>query len=272
MLKKFKFTLLALASSFMISSCAAPSGVAGGDKSFSVQQLEALTKVFYQELASNENITTPSRSKVKKPQCVTRAIGREVSGGFAALRSEWQIALLRTCQLNSAFLNNGILVLSNCTPDLLNDQDELAYVIAHSYAHFLLEDDNRRLSKLIGQEFKDKKLDFKTYLRVPENYDNVVKAFGLIDQNGEVTPYTEAEELAADTIAVQIMAKAGFNPSGMLILWNRLKTDDTLKDSPFGKMHPHSDDYLNKFSDQIKELGPIVNRARNELGRKPLCN
>ncbi len=268
---KFAKLLMLVGSCFLTSCSLTTTGTVGDGKKFSVSELEFLEGTYYKEFNSNEKLTNNYKDPLRTTQCVMRAVTREVSGAFSSLRTEWNVDLLRSCNLNISLIGNGTLVASNCVPTLVSNQDELAYLVAHALAHLLLEHDNYRISNLIGDKAQEEGFDLKTYLRNKDGYNAFTRALGLLDEAGNVTPYTDEEELAADTIALKIMSKAGFNPSASLVLWQNMKNSPALRAEGYIRLHPHSDEKLKQLSEQIPLFTPDLTRARTEFGRKPTC-
>ena len=69
-------------------------------------------------------------------------------------------------------------------------------------------------------------------------------------------PYTAEHEMAADILAIQAMAGAGFNPSAALIVWQNMTRDDDLNASSYIRTHPHSPQYLNQLSELVEQAMP----------------
>lgn len=246
------------------------SGYTGGGRDFTIGQMEGMTDVYFKEFSDNHGIIPGTTPELKKSQCIMRALGRAINGAFAGMRTEWSVEVTRDCSMNATVLSNGHLVISNCVVGMLNNQDEAAYIIAHAYAHNLLEHDNERLSTYLSGVSK-KDLNIKMYLRTPDGYNNFTKAVGLPDKEGEILPYTMDHERAADVFAIQMMANAGFNPSGALIVWQDMNTRDELNAEKFRGIHPHSSEYLNELSNLVEGAMPIYRKMRTEFGRKPMC-
>lgn len=266
-MKKIFSVLAAL----VVAGGCAVSGQVGEGRAFSITQMEGYTALYYREFYTNEKISNNAKQDLRASQCVVRALTRAVDGAFAGLRTEWNVDMLRECRMNAALLDTGTFVVSNCIPSMLNNQDQTAYIIAHAFAHSLLEHDNQRASLFLKDLSKQEGFDFKQYLRTKEGYAQFTKAVGLIDVDGRVTPYTEEQERQADIIALQMMAKAGFNPSSVLVLWQNMRTNPDLHAKAYMQMHPHTDQNLQELSLAVQKLAPVLQQARKDYGRFPQC-
>ncbi|MGN1392750.1 MAG: M48 family metalloprotease [Succinivibrionaceae bacterium] len=272
--KRFVYSVLG-ASLLCLCGCTV-SGEKGNGKDFTYNQMNQLTNIYYTEFLSKREIIDNQKKARIAEQCVIHDLTRTIGQTYAGLRSEWTVVLTRDCSLNLALLNNGVLLSSNCSVSLLDNQNELAYVIAHSMAHSLLEHDNLRISKILdGKDpfSKSQKFNFKVYLRENNNegYNNLTKAFGLHDSEGVVIPYDASQEIQADKLALFMMAKAGYNPNAALLFHSKNQRNITEKNSSYMMLHHHSDAEMKILSGFVEEALPIYKVSRNEYGRIPKC-
>ncbi len=263
-------TVAACALAALAAACSI-SGARNGDRAYNIAQMEQMSAIYFKEFSDNHNITTSAVKELRRSQCVMRALTRAVSGAFAGMRTEWAVEITRDCSMNATVLAHGHLLLSNCVVGKLNNQDQEAYIIAHALAHTLLEHDNERLSQFIGDKARDKSFNFKGWLRGEGGYDIFTRIAGLPDREGKVIPYTSEHEKAADLMAIQTMAVAGFNPSGALIVWQNMQRDPELNAAAYVAAHPHTPEYLNNISTLVQDAMPVYREARTNYGRVPLC-
>src|SRR5574344_1402161 len=265
-MKKFMSTLTFAT---ILAGCTV-SGQVGDGRAFSIVQMESLTQTYYKEFVTNEKVSNNFKQDLRRTECMLRALTRSVDGAYAGLRTEWNVDMLRECRMNAALLDTGTLII-NCVPSLIENQDQTAYIVAHAFAHSLLEHDNQRASTFLKEKMGQDGFEFKKYLRTKAGYAEFTRALGLIDSDNQITPYTKEQEQAADTLALQMMVKAGFNPSSVLILWQNMKNDPSLHAEKYVQMHPHSDEDLIVLSNAIQKLAPLLQTARNDYGRFPQC-
>lgn len=256
--------------SALVSGCSI-SGEKNSARGFTISEMEQMSAVYHKEYSDNHNITNSAVKELRTSQCIMRALTRSVNGAYAGMRTEWAVDVTRDCNMNTVVLSHGHLLISNCVVGKLKNQDQEAYLIAHAFAHALLEHDNERITPSLAEKSKEKDYSFKQYLRSQGGYDVFSRAVGLPDRQGEVMPYSQEHEMAADIIAIQAMANAGFNPSAALIVWQNMMRDDELNSSLYVKTHPHSPEYLNQLSELIEQAMPVYRQARTDYGRVPVC-
>ena len=247
------------------------SGQKNSDRAFTITEMDRMSEVYYKEFSDNHNITKSAVRELRTSQCIMRALTRSVEGAYAGMRTEWAVDITRDCSMNTAVLSHGHLLISNCVVGNLQNQDQEAYIIAHAFAHTLLEHDNERISPYLAEKSKEKDYSFKRYLRSEGGYDVFTRAVGLPDREGLITPYSLEQEMMADIIAINTMAHAGFNPSAALIVWQNMNIDPDLNAGKYIETHPHSSDYLNQLSELVEKAMPEYRRVRTDYGRVPLC-
>ena len=154
------------------------------------------------------------------------------------------VYLLDTDEFQAFCLPGGSIILTKGLMDQFSDDDELAFVIGHEYAHFLCRHTGESITKsMIAQEFGET-FFFK---EKPENDSEKLKTFvaklgyrlGVLI--GIQLPYSRTMELEADRLGVLLMKRAGFNTNGALKAMNRIAAtddDDSSKFLRFLSTHP----------------------------------
>lgn len=153
------------------------------------------------------------------------------------------VYLLDTDEFQAFCLSGGSIIITKGLMDQLHDDDELAFVIGHEYAHFLCRHTGESITKsMIAQEvgetffFKEKpendSMDLKTVFAKLGYRCGVLIGIQL--------PYSRTMELEADRLGVLLMKRAGFDTNGALKAMNRIASMDN--DSPkflrFLSTHP----------------------------------
>lgn len=153
------------------------------------------------------------------------------------------VYLLDTDEFQAFCLSGGSIIITKGLMDQLPDDDELAFVIGHEYAHFLCRHTGESITKsMIAQEvgktsiFKEKQeadsIDLKTFFAKLGYRCGVLIGIQL--------PYSRKMELEADRLGVLLMKRAGFDTNGALKAMNRIASMDN--DSPkflrFLSTHP----------------------------------
>src|SRR5690606_1089661 len=105
-----------------------------------------------------------------------------------------------------------------------NTPAQLAAIMGHEVGHVLAKHGNERVSQGMATQIaltgaaialrEDGKLDKKSQL--------IVAGLGVGAQFGILLPFSRAHESEADLIGLDLMSRAGFNPSESVTLWQNM--------------------------------------------------
>jgi predicted Zn-dependent protease len=92
------------------------------------------------------------------------------------------------------------------------------------------------------------------------NAGQIAQIAGQIAAGGAMARFSRADEKEADDLGLELMAAAGYNPSGMLDMFQKLLALE--KSSPgavarFFSDHPGTQDRINDISGRIQKLGNV---------------
>lgn len=110
---------------------------------------------------------------------------------------------------------------------------------------------------------KDGKLDQKSQL--------IVAGLGVGMQFGVLLPFSRTHESEADIIGLELMSKAGFNPSQAAELWRNMGKASGGKAPPqFMSTHPSNETRIKNLSSNSPKYAPYYQKAVNN-GTNPNC-
>jgi metalloendopeptidase OMA1, mitochondrial len=182
---------------------------------------------------------------------------------------EWKTHVVEKDVPNAFCLPGGkIVVYTGILPHVKNEAG-LATVIGHEVAHAVARHGGERLSQQlalqgissIGSEiFKDKegKLDDKTKA--------VIGALGLGATVGVLLPYSRTHEIEADRIGQLYMAKAGYDPSESVQLWERMSKIDKPPVPVWLSTHPADEDRIKNLRESLSVAKDIYNKEPVKYG------
>jgi predicted Zn-dependent protease len=160
---------------------------------------------------------------------------REILYYFAALDEE---------EKNAFALPGGYIYVFDGLMENTENDDELAYVLAHEISHIVARHSVDMLKKNIG--FNILMVLAKT--GAPDN-QTVRKANAAI--NLLMLSYSREDELMADSLAVRFMQKAGFKPEGAISFLEKLK--EIKRREPIRPMYAQTHPYINERIKAVKE-------------------
>jgi predicted Zn-dependent protease len=249
------FTPLLLATAgLVLGGCALPlasySEIASqGDAEF--RKIKAQTPV---------STDTARRAYVR---CVANAIIRELPEPWSD--EDWEIEVFEDEDINAFALPGGHIGVFSGMFKVAENQDQLAALIGHEIAHVTenhaLERYNREATTRVGV----------TGVAIATGtgqagFDlaNMVATLGLS------LPFSRGEESEADTVGLQFMAAAGFDPRESVKLWQNMQKKSKLGPPAMLSTHPSSADRIERL---IKEFPPTL-QLYNEgqaAGKQPRC-
>ncbi|MDH5254681.1 MAG: M48 family metallopeptidase, partial [Gammaproteobacteria bacterium] len=145
------------------------------------------------------------------------------------------------------------------------NQDQLAAVIGHEVAHVTQQHSLKRVNR-----------EMTTRAGVIAGTAVLGGGYGVGDvlsmgaQLGLSLPFSRANEVEADTVGLNYMAAAGFNPAASIQLWKNMGRKNKLGPPEFLSTHPSGDNRIQELVQQLPEALKIYNAAQAS-GRKPAC-
>ena len=128
---------------------------------------------------------------------------------------EWEFVLLDSPIQNAFCLPGGKVAFYSGIVDKMNNEAEMAFVMAHEIAHAIARHGGERISwgrvQSLGGILVS--LGFKS-----ETMNDI---YGTGSQLGVMLPFSRDNESEADYIGLMLMAKAGYNPRAAPAFWKR---------------------------------------------------
>ena len=144
---------------------------------------------------------------------------------------------------------------------MVDDESELAGVIGHEIGHVVARHGTRQLSKrlvlagiLIGAS--------EAIGRKSEKWGAITEVAGSLGFLLGMMKYSRDDEREADWLAINEMYRAGYNPQGMVSLFDKFKKLHKRTPSRFEQFflsHPNTDERINNMR---QELGKLDYRGR----------
>jgi predicted Zn-dependent protease len=214
----------------------------------------------FQDLKTKEKIETDP-AVVNYVRCVATPVASLVSP-----IDKWEIVVFKSDQVNAfAFLGGKIGVYTGLLRAAKN-QDQLAAVLGHEVGHVLARHGNERVSQAFATQIGMAALS--TAVKDPDNKWLMVAALGA--QVGILLPFSRTHESEADMIGLDLMSRAGFDPSQSVELWKNMKAAGGGQPPEFLSTHPSNDRRIHDLQQGIPEANLKYRKAR-EAGHVPNC-
>jgi len=186
---------------------------------------------------------------------------------------KWEVVVFRDNQVNALALPGGKVGVYTGIIKVAKTPDQLAAVLGHEVGHVMAKHGNERWSQGMATQIalagtaialgKDGKLDQKSQL--------IVAGLGVGMQFGVLLPFSRAHESESDLIGLELMSKAGFNPSEAAELWRNMAKASGGKAPPqFMSTHPSNQTRIKDLTANTPKYTPYYQKAVNN-GTTPNC-
>jgi metalloendopeptidase OMA1, mitochondrial len=213
--------------------------------------LQAAQDVLKKEKESRDQLQT---ERIKR-------VGRRIAQAANKPEYQWEFHLIEKDTVNAFCLPGGKVFVYTGILELATSNDELAAVMGHEIAHALERHGGERMSTALMLQFGGQAASIALGAGTSPAVAQVFsQAYGVGAQVGVLLPHSRTQESEADEVGMIIAAKAGYEPSGALTLWQKMDAYGAKKgqNTPtFLSTHPASKD---RIKDIQAKMGAI--RAR----------
>lgn len=129
-------------------------------------------------------------------------------------RYKWRFAIIDTDSINAFATSGGIIFLTKGLFNLLQNEDELAFVLAHEISHVTKR---HHYQVVLKQRLVEKASE--NLKEMLSNNQELSQLSGQIYARG----LDKTAEYEADRIGATLMTRAGYNPSAVLAVSEKLK-------------------------------------------------
>jgi predicted Zn-dependent protease len=203
-------------------------------------------------------------------ECVAAAIVAELE---ASLRGGWEVRVFESPQVNAFALPGRKIGVFEGLLRVATDQDQLAAVLGHEVGHVLARHGNERVSQLTLSQLSQAAVAvaIESSDMGSATGQMVMAGFGIGAQYGVLLPYSRAHETEADTIGLDLMARAGFDPQASVVLWRNMAAASGGPAPPeWLSTHPSSESRIANLQAHMAKAEELSFEARRE-GRSPRC-
>jgi predicted Zn-dependent protease len=185
-------------------------------------------------------------------QRIVRASGSEIAV------DQWQFVVFKSDQLNAFALPGGhVGVFEGMMRLIGGSDDELAAVVGHEVAHVARRHSAQRLGS--AQLSKVGIGVIATALELGGYADSQTAGtlLGAGAEYGIMRPFSRGQELEADRVGLEYMARAGYDPAAAIRFWRKMQAQGGGKVPAFLSTHPADAERIAR----LEELVPAARRA-----------
>lgn len=200
-------------------------------------------------------------------ECVADAIIRVLPSGKNT-PDDWEVTVFRSDQVNAFALPGGKIGVYTGLLRVAENQNQLAAVIGHEVGHVLADHSNARLSANYAT------MAGITVISVlagasgaVDDQRTMMALLGLGAQVGVLLPFSRSHESEADEIGLDLMARAGFEPTESVALWRRMAEASDGQPPELLSTHPAHGTRIRNLQDHM----PQAQRLYESAERHPDC-
>lgn len=215
----------------------------------------------YQQLltqARQKGLLNPNQATLQRVQRVANRLIPQVNVYRPDARSwKWEVNTLKSNELNAFCAPGGKIMFYTGIIDRLNlTDDEIAAIMGHEMAHALREHGRERQSTNdltnIGLNFLSAALGLT---------EGQAQLAGMVTQLGIGLPFNRGQESEADSLGLELMARAGYNPNAAVTLWKKMAAASQGEPPQFLSTHPGSQSRIQNLQALIPRVMPLYQRS-----------
>jgi len=199
------------------------------------------------------------QTPVSEDAAHTKQVRRVANKIIKASRNDpddWAVAIFESDEIHAFALPNRKIGVFTGILDRIENDDQLAAVMAHALAHVNYNHFGERFSQ---SSLAQNGLSINTAIASSKKYEKEIAAlFGVAADRVGLSPFAREHELAADKFCVRYMARAGYAPVEADRLWRSLADTEAADPSMLLAMHPVDQTRLAHLEQEIDLLGASV--------------
>lgn len=256
---------LALSSILLLSSCSSVPGV----KAPSDEEINAESAKAYEEVKAKSKMST----NVEWRKMLDRVASRIASASGENFRWEW--VLIESPEVNAWCMPGGKMAVYTGIMPVLKNEAALAAVLGHEVAHATKRHGKQRYARavrgnmigavvagasIVGGQLLCKSQTCKTLSGLGGAAAGFAVAF--FDRK-----FSRGDESQADQVGQQYMAKAGYEPSEAIKLWERMAANSGGKEpAEWMSTHPSNEHRKGDLSKWLPQAEALYSQAPRHYG------
>lgn len=174
---------------------------------------------------------------------------------------KWQLMLIDAPLLNATCAPGGkVTFYTGIVRRLKLTDDEIAAIMGHEFAHALREHGRERVSQAVAQQAIT-----AGALAATQNSQAQVALANQFAQYLFVLPNSRQNESEADSIGLELAARAGYDPRAAISLWQKMAAAADGKSPPeFLSTHPASTTRISEISAMLPKVLPLYEAASRQ--------
>lgn len=199
-----------------------------------------------------EALRTQRVSRDARQNARVREVGGRIVQAAGLTDRNWDYAVFESATPNAFVLPSGQIGVTTSLLALVQNDDQLAAVIGHEVGHVVARHAAERYS---NTALTSAGLQIAQGVAGSERARAVGALGGIGAQVGVLLPFSRRDELEADRLGVDYMARAGYRTSEALALWRLFAARRQSSAPEFASTHPSDQTRIAALERYIAERG-----------------
>ena len=230
-------------------------------------EMEAESARAFNQMRASMPLVT-DRETIDFVACVAQSVVEVLEPPYNDI--EWELAIFESESVNAFAMPGGKIGVLSGLLKVTENEHQLATVIGHEIAHVTAEHSLNRAKQAGLTSFGINAVAIILGGGYSGATYTAQQALAAGAAFGISLPYKRGQESEADTIGLEYMARAGFDPRESVPLWQRMDASADKKPAEFLSTHPASETRIENLVNQWQKTLPLYNEAQSE-GRMPDC-
>ncbi len=169
----------------------------------------------------------------------------------------WEIHVITSDQLNAFCMPGGKIIFYTGIIEKLNLSDaEIAAIMGHEIAHALREHGRERMSEELV-----KSLGLNLLVATQKLDPKYAGAANMLSTLAVTLPHSRNQETEADSMGLELMARAGYDPNSAVSLWKKMGAAGGAKPPEILSSHPSDATRIKSLEELVPRSLPIYQRS-----------
>lgn len=230
-------------------------------------QLNEMGRSSFSQMKSEGTVTADPELNAYA-QCLMKAIVEVLPEHYREY--EWEVAVFEEDTINAFALPGGYMGIYTGMMKFAENQSQLAAVMGHEIGHVIAEHGGERLSTNMMVTGALVTANVLLSDRPAAQQGMLMAGLGLGAQVGVMLPFSRRHESEADEIGLELMAKAGFEPSQAVRLWELMGEMSGGSGPELLSTHPVPKTRVKDLKKQVPSVMPLY-QERIHQGAAPNC-
>ncbi len=263
----FRRILIVLATAIIAAAACSTSPTGRSQLAFmSEKDMQQMGEQTFSQIKAQTPLSRDAQS-IQVILCVAEAITSRLPADQRG--AGWEVLIFDDNAVNAFALPGNKIGVYEGIFRAARNQDQLAAVIGHEVAHVIAHHANERVSTTTATQMGVNVAQAAaggtgTY------GGQVAGLLGAGAAVGVILPFNRKQESEADVVGLDLMARAGFNPSQAIPLWENMSRIGKEKPPEFLSTHPSDEARLKGLKKALPEAEKLYAQAQDK-GFQPTC-